>query len=172
MSEFTLSPGFAREIERRSSRAALAAGATYLGEMAETLSNSPPRSGRAYEFRKGSLRPLGAAQHDFAAAVRKRRRMRVRRRRVRIHIASAPGEPPALLTGTLRRRRAQRLSSGQGGQVVVEFGSKTDYARRLEVGGDDKRGGSIAARPAWAATMVRAWPRMLADFHAELNRGA
>lgn len=78
-----------------------------------------------------------------------------------LHIASAPGEPPAVLFGNLRNSVGRSRPEWEGDVAVgilvgPGLGQKpTDgtpdpgrsYARRLEYGGIDSRGVKIDARP-------------------------
>lgn len=139
MAAFVLDGKFLTEVQNRQRKGLTAAGNQYLKLMAETLSNSPARHGRKYVVTKGG----------------------------RIHVASAPGEPPALLTGDLRRRRASRLGTDNGTQDLrMEFGSSVPYARRLELGG-----GAIEPRPAWGVTMERSFPVLMQVFTETFRRG-
>jgi hypothetical protein len=67
--------------------------------------------------------------------------------------ASRPGETPGTETGelgkSLRRsaRRKRDMVTGIVGSIAV-------FARRLELGGMDKRGIYIAPRPAWRPAMM------------------
>ena len=83
----------------------------------------------------------------------------------RMHIASAPDEPPAVLTGALRNSVGHRGPLWEAwaiaGEVGVGLGTKPDggasdpaetYARRLELGGIDSRGVFIFRRPYLAPT--------------------
>lgn len=59
------------------------------------------------------------------------------------HLASAPGQAPANLTGELRRSIKYSLL----GKVDIAFGSTVPYGRILEKGGINGRGHYIAPRP-------------------------
>jgi hypothetical protein len=154
MAEFVINSGFASEAQRRQALGLFAAGSEYLKDMAITLANSPARTGIRYGVRKGSggtqlyKLPIGPS-----------------RKSVRIHVASAPGEPPALLTGDLRRRRG---ASGEmnGPEMSIKFGSSVPYAHRLEMGG-----GAIAPRPAWAPTMQENFDTYMKRFTETFRRG-
>lgn len=61
----------------------------------------------------------------------------------RTYRASAPGEPPAVLTGNLKNS-IYTMREGKHRWVV---GVGTAYAARLEFGGTDKNGVYIAPRP-------------------------
>lgn len=155
MAEFKLNGRFLTDVENRSRKALTAAGQAYLGQMAQTLSNTPARSGRSYQFYKGHLSPIPKSGKVHG----------------RVHVASAPGEPPALLTGDLRRRRGSRLGEDRG-DLVMEFGSSVPYARRLEEGDDDHAAyyGVIEARPAWRPTMEQSFKPLLMPTYAETFR--
>lgn len=138
MAEIRMNPQFLGDVQARSKRALVAAGQAYLRAMAGTLSNSPPRHGREYRVGKSA----------------------------RVHVASAPGEPPALLTGDLRRRAGYRLAS-DAGDVVMVFGSSVPYARRLELGG-----GAIEPRPAWGMTLTATFPTLMEVYAKAFGSGA
>jgi phage gpG-like protein len=76
----------------------------------------------------------------------------------RLHIASAPGEPPAVLTGRLRQSIAFTAPEWEGNTVSARVGTNVAYARRLEYGGIDSRGVKIDARPYWAPAYLKAEP--------------
>lgn len=76
----------------------------------------------------------------------------------RLHIASAPGEPPAVLYGRLRNSIAHRPPTWDGDTVEAETGTNVVYARRLEEGGRDSRGVFIAARPYFRPGLEQARP--------------
>jgi hypothetical protein len=80
----------------------------------------------------------------------------------RLHRASAPGEPPAVLFGRLRNSIGHRgpewstdtqvagwvgTNLGAGARMRGGEEDPENYARRLEYGGFDGRGGYIAPRP-------------------------
>ena len=73
----------------------------------------------------------------------------------RLHQASAPDEPPAVLTGRLRQSIAWTPPKWEGNTVSSEVGTNVVYARRLEYGGVDSRGVKILKRPYWAPTILR-----------------
>lgn len=79
-------------------------------------------------------------------------------RRGRKHQASAPGEPPATLTGKLRQSITTSGPIWDGWNVRVEVGSSMPYAARLEYGGVDRRGVRILPRPYFQVTMTREEP--------------
>ena len=76
----------------------------------------------------------------------------------RLHIASAPGEPPAVMFGRLRNSIAHTDPEWDGDQVEAETGTNIVYARRLEEGGRDSRGVYIAPRPYARPAMEQATP--------------
>lgn len=84
----------------------------------------------------------------------------------RLHVASAPGEPPAVLYGNLRNSIGMSAIRWEGMTVTVEVGvglgakagnvdPERTYARRLELGGLDSRGVRILPRPYIEPTVVR-----------------
>lgn len=94
--------------------------------------------------------------------------------RARTHVASAPGEPPAVLFGALRNSIGhtgpEKVSQFElEGEVGSGLGqSSTDgspdpsksYARRLELGGADSRGRYIAPRPYMTPSAEEAEPKI------------
>lgn len=72
-----------------------------------------------------------------------------------LHIASAPGEPPAVLWGKLRQSITHSPPQWEGWVVWTEVGTNVVYARRLEWGGIDSRGIRILPRPYFAPTILR-----------------
>jgi len=87
-----------------------------------------------------------------------------------LHIASAPGEPPAVLFGNLRNSVGSSEPVWDGLTVQAEFGvglgqppaggvdPEKSYARRLEWGGIDSRGVRILPRPYLEPTALRIQP--------------
>lgn len=75
-------------------------------------------------------------------------------RRGRTHQASAPGEPPAVLTGALRQSITHDGPTWQGDEVSGEVGTQLPYAAILEFGGMTWNGGRILPRPYMAATFL------------------
>jgi hypothetical protein len=86
-----------------------------------------------------------------------------------LHVASAPGEPPAVLFGALRNsvghtepkwRDRTTIEAEVGTGLGVTSGGQESpaYARRLEYGGADSRGVIIWARPYMAPTAERVDP--------------
>jgi len=59
---------------------------------------------------------------------------------------SAPGSPPAVVTGTLRRSITTERRPGAGG-VYVSVGPTAVYGRIQELGGRAGRGSTLPARP-------------------------
>lgn len=70
----------------------------------------------------------------------------------RPHQASAPGEPPAPLTGKLRQSITHSDVRWDGDQAFGEVGSSDPKASRLEFGGVDSRGIRILPRPYFSTT--------------------
>lgn len=89
-----------------------------------------------------------------------------------LHVASAPGEPPAVLFGNLRNSMGYSRPRWRGLIIEIEIGSALGqgssggrdvsdaYARRLEYGGTDSRGVYIAPRPYMDPTFERVDPRI------------
>jgi hypothetical protein len=94
-----------------------------------------------------------------------------------LHIASAPGEAPAVLFGALRNsigRTEAKVVDGTSieAEVGVGLGVRAEdnevaenYAARLEYGGVDSRGVRILARPYIEPTRLRVEP-IIADMFA------
>jgi hypothetical protein len=80
-----------------------------------------PKHGRTYYFKKAKISKYGPA------FTRKK------------HIASAPHEYPANMTGAMRKSRAFIVS----GHTQLEFGLKVPYAKYIE---DGTPGGQLVAR--------------------------
>lgn len=72
----------------------------------------------------------------------------------KLHVASAPGEAPAVLFGQLRRSIMQGPPVWDGTTVSVAVGTNVVYAPRLEYGGVDSRGVRILPRPYIAPTVL------------------
>lgn len=131
--------------------------ALYLqNEIKHTLTGQ--RTGRAYRVTKTSVSTALVGP-----------RQRGRKAKGRLHIASAPGEAPAVLFGHLRNsigRTPAELVDGNTVQAEVGVGlgrTKSNeiapnYARRLEWGGVDSRGVRILPRPYMEPTVVRTQP--------------
>ena len=97
----------------------------------------------------------------------------------RIHIASAPGEPPALLWGNLRNSMGFSRPKWAGWTISMEVGSglgvratgdvnPDEYATRLEYGGYNSAGVYIARRPYMAPTEAKMEPVLQKLFEAGL----
>lgn len=116
----------------------------YEGRVKLKLRNIPPRTGRIYIIRG------------------------------REHQASAPGEPPALLSGDLRKSITHTDVTWEGNEAHTEVGSGMPYARILEFGGEIKRRTKkgkeyvirILPRPYFSAT----WIEEEAKIQAMLDR--
>lgn len=73
------------------------------------------------------------------------------------HQASAPGEPPAVMLGDLRKYVNASTPKVEGPEVRASVGvdgAVVPYARRLELGGRDSRGVFIARRPYLISTFL------------------
>lgn len=73
----------------------------------------------------------------------------------RLHVASAPGEPPAVLYGRLRQSITWTEPVWDGNTVTAEVGTNVEYAARLEYGGIDRRGVRMLPRPYMEPTVLR-----------------
>lgn len=71
------------------------------------------------------------------------------------HIASAPGEAPAIMFGQLYRSIAVSPPEWDGWAVAASIGTNLAQARRLEFGGVDSRGVRILPRPYFEPTVLR-----------------
>lgn len=186
MATLALNGKFLTEVQRRQRRGLMAAALFYLKLMGEALSNTPARTGREYDWFKGHLWPMSGTRFftvrgpvaRFGSVIPMEEPASGWKVRGRIHKASAPGEPPALLTGDLRRRAGYRIGAGAGGDLVAEMGSRVPYAARLEYGGGGiasllglSRGGGIAPRPSWRVVLRVAWEQIMATFAEALGRG-
>lgn len=91
----------------------------------------------------------------------------------RLHVASAPGEPPAVLFGALRNSVGHSEPEWDGWTIAGEVGiglgkppagdrpdPETSYGPRLEFGGIDSRGIRILPRPYMEPTAVRVEPQI------------
>lgn len=78
------------------------------------------------------------------------------------HKASAPGEAPANLSGTLRRSIDFKVQ----GWSELEVGADTPYARRLELGG-----GNIEARPYLIAAIEEEERNTRKHLESEVQKG-
>lgn len=124
------------ELRPDAERAVLKAALVFQAGVVETLSG--PRHGRVYKVT------------GFGA----------------LHVASAPGEPPAVLWGTLRASIAWEGPLWEGWTVSATVGTNVIYAARLEFGGIDSRGVKIEARPYMEPTAIRLEPQIEALFAA------
>lgn len=90
-----------------------------------------------------------------------KRHGRIYRRGKKIHIASAPGEPPAVDSGALRLSYGRNVTdiSYEGVRMVVDSAVKSNlkYAAALDEGRKD---GHIAPRPYAQRSLDRAWPKV------------
>jgi Bacteriophage protein of unknown function (DUF646). len=73
----------------------------------------------------------------------------------RMHRASAPGEPPATLTGRLRQSITHSEIQSDGENVWINVGTDVPYGKILEFGGVTSDGIRILPRPYMAATFLR-----------------
>lgn len=78
----------------------------------------------------------------------------------RPHQASAPGEPPAPITGKLRQSITHTDVQWDGDQASAEVGSSDPKARILEFGGVTSKGIRILPRPFIGATWLEEEDRM------------
>lgn len=78
------------------------------------------------------------------------------------HVASAPGEPPAPITGRLRQSITHTDVVWNGDEASAEVGSSDPKAARLEFGGVDSRGIRILPRPYFSTTWEEEEPHMQA----------
>jgi phage gpG-like protein len=76
-------------------------------------------------------------------------------KRGRLHQASAPGEPPAVLNGFLRRSIAHETARWNGNAIESPVGTAMEYGRILEFGGVTPNGARILPRPYWEPTAQR-----------------
>lgn len=117
-----------QELRPKAERAILRAAVLFVNEWKKTLSG--PRSGRVYRVSKTG----------------------------RLHVASAPGEPPAVLYGRLRQSIAHTGPTWQGLTVSAEVGTNVIYARPLEFGFVNAHGVRVLARPHFEPTRLRTEP--------------
>lgn len=100
---------------------------------------------------------VNAIKRELTGA-RTGRTYRVPGTKTAVHVASAPGEPPAVLFGHLRNSIGYEKPQTHGDRVTGEVGTglgigekdgniSNAYARRLELGGRDSRGVTILPRP-------------------------
>lgn len=137
------------ELEKLRAPAALAvdrAGLILENEVKRTLGpDSGPRTGRIYVV------PASSARRKVGKSGRAKPRKNPPR-----HQASAPGEAPATLFGTLRQSIHHSPPKWEGWTVSTEVGTNQPQARRLEWGGVDKRGIRILPRPYMEPSTLRA----------------
>jgi hypothetical protein len=162
----TLGPEAFEELKPRAIVAVTTAAVYFVSELKKTLTGK--RSGRPYELGEQKVRfaagkGSGARLVEFTARKGKAST---------IHIASAPGEPPAVLYGNLRNSVGLTPATFDGESTVsseVGIGLGVDskanltaesYARRLEFGGIDKRGVMIEKRPYFQPTIERTETRI------------
>lgn len=86
-------------------------------------------------------------------------------RGIGIHRASAPGDPPAVDTGHLRRSMQVDASRLNQQQPTARIGTNVEYARGLEYGTR-----SIAPRPYFRPSVPKARPKVLSIFRTMLAR--
>ena len=70
------------------------------------------------------------------------------------HRASAPGEPPAVLTGKLRDTIKSKKVSLTETRYEGAVSTDAEYAALLEFGGINEEGHMVEPRPAWLPTLV------------------
>lgn len=155
MAKVTANPNFLDSVRLGAEAGIEASVDVYMPAIAFKLSPaSGPRTGRAYVI------PVGSSQHGSTSAVGEHEETQDLFGDVigRIHIASAVGEPPALLTGTLRESAGVSRDDG-GFDVVAHIGPNavnpddgTFYGQELEVD---------MQRPAWWATAEEEWEPLL-----------
>lgn len=118
MAKVTANPNFLDSVRLGAEAGIEASVDVYMPAIAFKLSPaSGPRTGRAYVI------PVGSSQHGSTSAVGEHEETQDLFGDVigRIHIASAVGEPPALLTGTLRESAGVSRDDG-GFDVVAHIG--------------------------------------------------
>jgi len=71
-----------------------------------------------------------------------------------VHRASAPGEPPAALSGFLRDSIDSGVVSVTRTQYKGAVSTGAPYAAVLEFGGEESEGKVIEPRPAWLPTLL------------------
>jgi phage gpG-like protein len=88
------------------------------------------------------------------------------------HQASAPGEPPALLDGDLRKSITHDGPTWSGDEISGEVGSSLEKAALLEFGGMTGRGHltRILPRPYMGATFLEQFDRMQAILAEAVNK--
>jgi len=125
-----------RELRPRAEAAVFRAGLLFQRELKKTLTG--PRHGRTYLIGKN---------FDIS------------------HLASAPGEPPAVLYGRLRQSIDFVGPTWEGWTVTMDVGTNIVYAARMEFGGVHtvRKTVSIKGPTGWftvkAGTIIRTLPR-------------
>lgn len=89
------------------------------------------------------------------------------RRGRKVHVASAPGEPPAVDTGRLRASIGHEEVTILGAVLSIRVGTNLVYAAPLEYG---TRDGRIKPRPFMRPALAAAQGRMSNAVGAELRR--
>jgi phage gpG-like protein len=88
---------------------------------------------------------------------------------------SAPGDPPSLVTGTLRRSITVDAPTGPANRRVIRVGPRVVYGRIQELGGIAGRGAVLPprpyVRPAFAATDRRVQAVFRARWGDAMNEG-
>lgn len=151
MAKVTANPDFLASVRLGAEAGIEAAVDVYMPAIAFKLSPaSGPRTGRKYEISNTSY------QYQTTSAVGEHEHTQDLFEKVvgRIHVASKVGEPPALLTGTLRESAGVNRNDG-GLDVVAHIGPNavnpedgTFYGQELE---------TEMQRPAWWATVSEEW---------------
>jgi len=88
--------------------------------------------------------------------------------------SSAPGEPPALVSGDLRRGvQVEGPHTASGTQWAAEVGPTSEYSRIQELGGRTGRGGrtELPARPFVEPSLEKMKPVMAAEMKAAWAAG-
>jgi hypothetical protein len=86
------------------------------------------------------------------------------------HIASAPGEPPAVLFGQLYRSITHSPAEWDRWTVAAWIGTNVEYAMILEYGGIAGNGARILPRPYLEPTVLREQERVGEILEAALAR--
>lgn len=130
-----------------------------------------PKHGRVYRAEtQVSFKTKGGSDVSFTAW--KGRGVGKKGRAGKVHIASAPGEAPAIDTGALRQSVTHEVDSDKDGarlRLGVSTGA-AQYALRLEFGGK-----GLEPRPAWVPTMMEMkekMPELLARVRARMKEKA
>lgn len=71
-----------------------------------------------------------------------------------VHRASAPGEPPAVLSGFLRDSIRSETVSADRTSYKGAVSTEAPYAALLEFGGVNGEGHDVEPRPAWFSTLM------------------